>query len=220
MSRALAVLVTPMACCDPGTLRRMRAGDDDPGDEPERVDWAELVRRARDGDPTAKGALVENLKRLVWHTIAEFGLSKEDREDIFAGTFCRMFERLDSIRQPDRLPGWVATTARNEAHTLLRARGRLVVSDDLGDSEDVELPIDDALLDEELNVALRAAFESLPPGCRKILRLLFADSRLSYEDIGEQLDMPHGSIGPTRQRCLDRLRNSPHLRPFLEGGQP
>jgi len=193
---------------------------DDAGDQPARTDFALLVKLARDGDPVAKEALVTNLQRLVWYTIADFGLSRDDRQDVFAGTFCRLFERLGTILEPDRLPGWIATTARNEAHTLLRARGRVVLSDDMEEGEDVDPASDEELLDDELRVALRAGFRALSPSCRELLRLLSADPRLSYQEIGGLLDMPHGSIGPTRQRCLERLRNTPPLRPFLEGGQP
>lgn len=191
-----------------------------PGDGRPRPDFTELVKLACDGDMAAKAALVDRLQRLVWYTIADFGLSREDRQDVFAGTFCRLFERLATIREPNRLPGWIATTARNEAHTLLRARGRVVVTDDLGDREDLEPGTDEHLLDRELHIAMQAAFRRLPHNCRELLRHLTAVPRLSYEEIGDLLAMPHGSIGPTRQRCLDRLRNTAELRPFQEGGQP
>jgi RNA polymerase sigma factor (sigma-70 family) len=193
---------------------------DEAKDRPARADFDRLVQGARGGDPAAKEALVNSLKGLVWHTIADFGLSLEDRQDVFAGTFCRLFERLDTIRQPDRLPGWIATTARNEAHTLLRARGRFVLTDEIKERDDPEPSSDDKLLTRELHAALRLGFRSLPAACRQLLRLLSADPRPSYQEIGELLDMPHGSIGPTRQRCLERLRNTSPLRPFLEGGLP
>jgi RNA polymerase sigma factor (sigma-70 family) len=175
---------------------------------------------AKDGDGAAKEALVEGLQRLVWYSIADFGLSNEDRQDVFAGTFCRLFERLGTIREPDRLPGWIATTARNEAHTLLRARGRYVVTDAFGEHEDSEPPTDQGLLDAELRTAMQAAFLTLSRSCRELLRLLTTEPRLTYEEIGQLLEMPHGSIGPTRQRCLERLRNTPELRSFHDGGQP
>jgi RNA polymerase sigma factor (sigma-70 family) len=190
------------------------------GDRFVRPNFVELVTLARDGDQSAKAALVDSLHRLVWRTIADFGLSLEDRQDVFAGTFCRLFERLDTIREPDRLPGWIATTARNEAHTLLRARGRVVVSDEIDERDDTGPPTDERILDLELHGAIQAAFLGLPANCQELLRLVTAVPRLSYEEIGTLLDKPHGSIGPTRLRCLERLRNSPELRPFLEGGQP
>jgi len=200
----------------------MRAPGDDPGPRPDRPDFRELTKLARDGDRAAKDALVDGLQRLVWHTIGGFGLSREDRQDVFAGTFCRLFEQLDrdKIRDPERLPGWIVTTARNEARTLLRARGRVVVSDDLGDREDSDPPTDSRLLDNELGGALQIAFRALPRNCQELLRLVTAVPRVSYDEISELLGMPHGSIGPTRQRCLDRLRTMPPMRPFLEGGQP
>jgi RNA polymerase sigma factor (sigma-70 family) len=177
---------------------------------------------AREGDRSAKDGLVEALDRLVWHTIGAFGLSREDRQDVFVGTFCRLFEQIerDRIREPERLPGWMATTARNEAKTLLRVRGRVVVTDELADREDTDPPADARLLDEELGSALREAFHGLSGDCQELLRLCSAVPRLSYEEIGARLDKPHGSIGPTRQRCLERLRHMPALRPFREGGQP
>ncbi len=198
----------------------MRVAADNPGDTPAPVDFVQLVELARNGDLAAKEALVDHLKGLVWHTIADFGLSREDRQDVFAGAFCRLFESLGTIREPGRLPGWIATTARNEAHTLLRARGRTVVSDEMEEGDDTMPPTDEEFLDRELRTALWAGFQVLPHSCRELLRLLTADPRISYEEIGGLLDMPHGSIGPTRQRCLERLRNTPQLRPFLEGGRP
>ncbi|MDQ1393209.1 MAG: hypothetical protein QOF30_2186 [Acidimicrobiaceae bacterium] len=209
-----------MRLAPPSTLRLMRAAADHPAGGSARPDFAELVKLARDGDLQAKEALVEALQRLVWHTIGDFGLSRDDRQDVFAGTFCRLFERLHTIREPERLPGWIATTARNEAHTLLRARGRVVVSDEPLEREDSEPSTDDRLVEREVRVALHTAFRALPRNCRELLRLLTAMPRLSYEEISELLAMPHGSIGPTRQRCLDRLRSAPEFRPFIEGGQP
>jgi RNA polymerase sigma factor (sigma-70 family) len=199
----------------------MRA-EGDSGDGPTRPDFAALVKMSREGDAGAKDALVDALDRLVWHSIGTFGLSREDRQDVFVGTFCRLFEQIerDKIREPDRLPGWIATTARNEAKTLLRVRGRVVATEDLGDREDPDPPADARLLDQELGSALAEAFTGLSGECQELLRLCTAVPRLSYQEIGVRLDKPHGSIGPTRQRCLERLRNMPALRPFREGGQP
>ena len=215
----------PLAACpatvQPGftTLRKMRAANDP--ESRNRPDFVELVKLARDGDASAKDALVGALQRLVWHSIAEYGLSKEDRQDVFVGTFCRLFEQIarDKIRDPERLPGWIATTARNESKTLLRLRGRVVLSDEMAEREDDDPPTESALLDHELTTALHHAFQHLSATCRELLRLASAVPRLSYDEIGDRLDMPHGSIGPTRQRCLERLRSRPELRPFLEGGQ-
>ena len=155
------------------------------------------------------------LQRVVWRAIGRFDLSAEDRKDAFAATFFRLYERLDTVREPAKLPGWVATTARNEVHTLLRGR-----RDRPMDAVDLPLPPHEeepegALVDGELRVALQAALAGLSIACQDLLRLLTIDPPLSYADIGEALGLPHGSIGPTRQRCLERLRAAPQLLPFL-----
>lgn len=193
---------------------------DHPPDRPARSPFSDLVKLARDGDQSAKASLVDKLQRLVWHTIAEFGMSREDRQDVYAATFARLFEHLDTIRDPERLPGWIATTARNEAHTLLRARARVVVSDEMEEETDPRPASDHRLLAGEVRTAVYAAFRTLPRNCRELLRLLMVEPRPSYAEIGEMLGMPHGSIGPTRQRCLDRLRHAPAIQPFLDGGRP
>ena len=174
-----------------------------------------LVARALAGERAAWDGLVARLQRVVWRAIGRFDLSAEDRKDAFAATFFRLYERLDTVREPAKLPGWVATTARNEVHTLLRGR-----RDRPMDAVDLPLPPHEeeperALVDDELRVALRAALAGLSAACQDLLRLLTIDPPLSYADVGEALGLPHGSIGPTRQRCLERLRAAPQLMPFL-----
>jgi len=182
-------------------------------------DFAELVRLARGGDARAWEDIVHGLSGLVWRALADFGMSAADRQDVYAAAFFRLFERMETIREPSKLPGWIATTARNEARTLLRARNRFDVRDELGDRADDQAASDERLLEGELKAALKSAFGRLTPACQQLLRLVTADPKLSYREIGLLLDIPHGSIGPTRQRCLDRLRGTPELGRFLEGAQ-
>jgi RNA polymerase sigma factor (sigma-70 family) len=190
------------------------------GGRHESADFDALVALALDGESTAWDELVERLNRVAWRAIAGFDLAVEDRKDAFAATFCRLYERLDTVREPAKLPGWIATTARNEVLTLLRSRRRDIPSDNL----DLRLPaarpdFASDLMDTELRDALHAALTRLSPDCQELLRLLTVDPPLSYAEIGELLDMPHGSIGPTRQRCLERLRAAPELRPYLREAQ-
>jgi RNA polymerase sigma factor (sigma-70 family) len=180
-------------------------------------DFDELTHAALAGDQPAWEELVGRLQKVAWRAIGGFDLSPEDRKDAFAGTFFRLYERLGTIREPGKLPGWVATTARNEVLTLLRARRR-----DLPMAlEDEHLPPTEPepagrLLELELRDALHRGLARLSGPCQQLLQLLTLDPPLSYVEVGELLDLPHGSIGPTRQRCLDRLRQTPELRPFLE----
>jgi RNA polymerase sigma factor (sigma-70 family) len=180
-------------------------------------DTGRLVREALAGERAAWETIVEGLKGVAWRVIWGFDLSAEDRDDAFAATFFRLYERLDSVREPEKLPGWVASTARNEVLTLLRARRRERPSDQtelFGEPAPDESG--DRLLDDELLVGVRAGFERLSAACQELLRLLTADPPLSYDEISTITGMPHGSIGPTRQRCLGSLRDTPEMRPFLE----
>ncbi|MCU1500660.1 MAG: polymerase subunit sigma-24 [Ilumatobacteraceae bacterium] len=178
----------------------------------------DLVGRALQRDQRAWQALVERLKGVAWKVLYGYDMSEEDRKDAFASTFFRLYEHLDTIREIEKLPGWVATTARNEAHTIFRRRKHAVPMDELPlrDPPVVEDP--DRLLADELSVALHDAFHRLPPQSQALMRLLTTDPPLAYDEISLILDIPRGSIGPLRQRCLERLRQSPELTPYLNGG--
>ncbi len=159
--------------------------------------------------------LVNRVKNVVWKTVNGFRLGRGDAEDAFAATFFRLAEHIDTIREPERLPGWVATTARNESLAILRRNRRVVALDPTdawvgGDHAD-------GVVDSELKQAIRESFELLSEACQQLLRLLTADPPLSYEEVAVVLDMPMGSIGPNRQRCLERLRSNRPMRPFISG---
>lgn len=181
-------------------------------------DLPALVARALERDQRAWRDLVNRLKGVAWKVIYSYDLSDEDRNDAFASTFFRLHERLATVREPEKLPGWVATTARNEANTVSRRRSKLVPM--------AELPLrtvdhgdhGEGLESDELRTALYAAFSSLSPEHQALMRMLSADPPIGYDEISRVLDLPHGSIGPTRARCLQRLRTSPELAPFLNGG--
>jgi RNA polymerase sigma factor (sigma-70 family) len=175
----------------------------------------DLVARALDHDQRAWQALVERLKGVAWKVLYGYDMSEEDRKDAFASTFFRLYEHLATIREVDKLPGWVATTARNEAHTIFRRRKHAVPMDTLPlrDTPVVEDP--DELVAGELSQALHGALRRLPPQSQALMRLLTADPPLSYDEISTILDIPRGSIGPLRQRCLEKMRQSPELTPYL-----
>jgi RNA polymerase sigma factor (sigma-70 family) len=177
-----------------------------------------LVERAGTGDEDAWRSLVARLKGVVWKTLYGFDLDDVDRKEVFGTAFFRLYERLGTVRDPERLPGWVATTTRNEVYALLRARKRLVPTDEVPLAAVVAGDHAEGLLDDELHRAVAAAFTRLRPQDQALLRLLTAEPPLAYEDIARILSMPHGSIGPTRQRCLAQLRRSPELAAYLDGG--
>ncbi len=175
-----------------------------------------LAALARTGDDRSWRQLVDRLKGVAWKVLYGFDLTQEDRKDAFAASFFHLYERLGTIRELEKLPGWVATTARNEALMLVRRRDRQVPMEELPYRETSAGDHDSALLDGELKRAMLLAFERLPADAQALLRLCTADPPLGYDEISRLLGMPRGSIGPKRQRCLERLRNSPELAPFLE----
>lgn len=123
-------------------------------------------------------------------------------------TWLRLVEHLPRITTPASVRGWLATTARRECLRILREGARCRPSDELPEAALQPDPprIDARLLESERNEALWQAFRRLPSRDQALLGLLLADPPLSYEQIGLAMDMPTGSVGPTRARCLARLR--------------
>lgn len=169
----------------------------------------ELLAAAAAGDQPAWDALVERYGNLVWHVARGFRLDDVDTQDAVQTTWLHLVEQLDRIREPQALPGWLATTARRECLRLLRQRGRVVTADDATvDLADAGPAVDEGLLREERDRALWRAFATLRERCRTLLLLLMGDPPQAYAVIGESLGLPIGSIGPTRARCLDQLRTA------------
>lgn len=168
----------------------------------------QLIASAIEGDQTAWNTLVARYTRLVWHVIHGFGaLSDDDRADVHQTVWLQLVERLDTIRDPERVGSWLATTARNQCISRLRTLGiELPDPDSAADVPSEASTGEQLVLDGERDAALWTAFGTLRTGCQQLLRLLLADPPFSYDEIAEILDMPRGSIGPTRQRCLERLR--------------
>jgi RNA polymerase sigma factor (sigma-70 family) len=168
-----------------------------------------LVRAAAAGDQAAWDALVERFAPLLWSIARGHGLGSADAADVSQTTWLRLVEHLDRIREPDRLAGWLAVTARNECLRILRRSGRDVPSlEETIDLSDPRLPpVEAGVLVEERDQLLWRAFEGLSPRCQLLLRLVMADPPLSYQEVGELLGIPIGSIGPTRGRCLAQLRD-------------
>lgn len=167
------------------------------------------VERAAAGDEFAWHALVHRFNGLVWAVTRSHRLSDDDAADVVQTVWMRLFEHLDRLRDPARVGVWLTTTARHECQALRRpARLVLVPSgDDLPEPVDEHAPgHDDSLLKRERDAALWESVERLSERDQALLRLLVSDHAPSYEEIGASLEMPIGSIGPTRARALERLR--------------
>jgi RNA polymerase sigma factor (sigma-70 family) len=168
-----------------------------------------LVARAAMGDQAAWDEIVERYVSLVWSICARFQLSSHDREDVSQNVWLLLVEQLGKLREPAALPGWIATTTQRECLRVVMAARK---SERLGTGLDDALQfVDHTMIDEEIlmaerNAALRAAFAELPPKCQQLLAMLTSDPPSSYAEISAKLQIPVGSIGPQRARCLERLR--------------
>jgi RNA polymerase sigma factor (sigma-70 family) len=170
---------------------------------------AELVQRASDGDQDAWDALVDRFGGTVWAIARGHRLNAADAADVFQTTWLRLLENIDRIQQPSRVGAWLATTARRECLRVLRLAGRQIPN---GEDFDV-LPdpastrsADADLVARERKVIVNELVDQLPIRSQLLLRMLSADTPLSYLEISEALSMPVGSIGPTRARALEQLR--------------
>jgi RNA polymerase sigma factor (sigma-70 family) len=175
----------------------------------------DLVTRARNGDQQAWDALVERYAPLIWSICRRYGLGGADADDVGQTVWLHLVDQLDRLRDPAALAGWLATTTRRECLSVRRAAQRLQASGQVPGVEDIpdeHAPIaEEELLAAERHAALREALTCLPPRCQELMVLLLADPPLPYAQISARLGIPVGSIGPSRARCLNKLRRHPAI---------
>jgi RNA polymerase sigma factor (sigma-70 family) len=176
-----------------------------------------LIARCRAGDAAAWPMLVARYQRLVFAVVRRAGLDEHAAADVFQTVFMRLLQHLDRIAEPARLQAWIVTTAKREA-LLQRRRARREVAAEVGhdatdDDHDIGGTAADGAPGPEQTIdhwqqlmQVREALDRLDPRCRRLLQALFANESVGYDELSRQLDMPVGSIGPTRARCLAKLR--------------
>jgi RNA polymerase sigma factor (sigma-70 family) len=171
-----------------------------------------LVRAARAGDDAAWTQLINRFDHAQRRIARSYGLQPGDVDDVVQMTWIRLHQNIARLREPAALAGWLATTTRREAMRVLQNYVRERLSDDprLGHDNDGDRPEARALATEE-RVILERAIAALPDRQRRLLALLAAQPDANYEHISATLEMPLGSIGPTRARGLGRLRRDPEL---------
>jgi len=168
------------------------------------------VRSAAAGDRDAWEAIVARYHRLIRHVIRAHRLDAHEAADVTQTTWLRLVQHLPSIREPEALAGWLATTAHRESLRALRRAGREEPCADLSCWETAQQNDADpeaVALARESGRLLWRCVDELPARDRLLLHLLMADPPLSYRQISTILDMPIGSIGPVRARALRRLRH-------------
>ena len=177
-----------------------------------------LVASAREGDQGAWNAIVERFLPLVCALVRRHRLSEADGDDVSQTVWLRLVEHLGSLREPEALPGWLATTARREALRAATTSGRVVSVEPgahlLEGIDDIDF--DQLLVDQERDQAMRDALAELPADRRRLLELLVSDPPTPYDEISDILGMPIGSIGPTRARALAQLSKTRAFRAWHE----
>jgi len=175
----------------------------------------DLVTCAKKGDKQAWDALVERYAPLIWSICRRYRLSSADADDVGQRVWLQLVSQLDKVRDPAALPGWLATTTWRECVKIRRATrssqalGRVL---DAGHIPDQQTRMaEHVLLAAERHAALCEAFARLPPCCQRLIAVLIEDPPVPYAQISARLGIPVGSIGPSRSRCLEKLRRDPAI---------
>ena len=178
-------------------------------------DLTALVARARNGDKQAWDELVERYSPLIWSICRRYRLGRADAEDASQSVWLQLADQLAALRDPAALPGWLATAIQRECGRVLRAARKQEPPGHRLDAADIPDQATEAaeheLLRAERHAALREAFMHLPPHSQKLISLLIQDPPVPYAEISAMLGIPVGSIGPSRSRCLDKLRRDPAI---------
>jgi RNA polymerase sigma factor (sigma-70 family) len=162
----------------------------------------------RGGEAAALDRLVRAMTPMLWHTVRAYRVDAATAEDVVQATWLAFVRSASRVEEPQAVVRWLAVTARREAWRAARAAGRV----DLVEEEalDLRLPAGEstetAVVRNHRDAALWAAVEQLSDRCRRLLRVVAFSDRPDYGLLSQELGMPVGSIGPTRGRCLDKLR--------------
>jgi len=168
-------------------------------------DDVDLIGACLDGNEQAWTILIERYSRLIYTIPLRFGLAKPVADEVFQETCLILLEKLDTLHDHQRIASWLVTVTRRAC--IQRWRRKAVQTVDLQESSKASDDIENEVLRVEQHHLVQRALENLEPRCRRLLQWLFFEvPSPSYDDIAEKLNIPKGSIGPTRSRCLDKLR--------------
>lgn len=170
--------------------------------------YARLYLAARAGDRIAQRTLVEELNEPLWRVARRAGLDPESAADVVQTAWLRLWRNKDGLNQPRALTKWLRTTVSREAWNVAGHAKREIVSDPLDIKEPAIEGIEDGFVRDAEREAVRRAFLAQDDRCRALLAYVAAFHRPDYDVISEELGMKRGSIGPTRGRCLDKLRKT------------
>ena len=180
----------------------------------------DLVTRAGKGDKQAWDALVERYAPLIWSICRRHRLSSADADDTGQRVWLQLVSELDKVCDSAALPGWLATTTHRECGNIRRATRRLQALGRVLDARHIPGQqagvIEQELLAAERHATLHEAFTRLPPCCQRLIAVLIEEPPVPYAQISARLSLPVGSIGPTRSRCLEKLRRDPAIAALID----
>lgn len=194
----------------------MRANSSDEHPHRRRQSWSDgkLIGACIDGDGEAWATLLDRYSGLMYSVALQVGLNRDDASDVFQIVSMILLDHLGDLRSADRIASWLITVTRREAMRVLRRErmrrmpGQAVDQQDVTDTtaeEPSDLSARMVALQEQQCV--REALSRLAPRCRAMVEMLFLwDPPASYAEVASRLGIPVGSVGPTRARCLARLR--------------
>ena len=172
-------------------------------------DDARLVKECLAGNEDAWSGLIEKYKALIYSIPIKFGLSPQDASDVFQTTCLELLARLPDLRKPRALAKWLMQVAHHECYRWKRSQQRMVSRDAEPDLPEPEIPaLAESLLQQaEEEQILRDAIRLLTPQCQRLVALLFFETPARpYAEVAQELGLAQGSIGFTREKCLERLR--------------
>jgi RNA polymerase sigma factor (sigma-70 family) len=167
----------------------------------------ELLSLARQGDDSAWAEIVVRYRGLVSSVVRAYRLQDADARDAEQRTWLRLVEHLGSLRDPDRLGGWLATTASRECLRILR-EGQTLVGLEMDAVPATDPGVEEQVIDADTAARLWQIVATLPPRGRTIMRALFADEPRPYAEVARATGIPIGSLGPSRARLIDRVRRT------------
>jgi RNA polymerase sigma factor (sigma-70 family) len=197
---------------DRSETRPAKVGAQRGGDEPEPVSvWnqaAEQFRAWRAGEPTALDDLVRTLSPVLWHVVRAYGLEREQAEDVVQTTWLTLVRRHESIADAQAVASWMITAARREAWRLAKAAARTtpVLDEVIERRVPSQRSADVEVVRADEHERLWQCVLQLDARCQRLLRIVAFEERPDYAGIAKDMDMPVGSIGPTRGRCLTKLK--------------
>jgi RNA polymerase sigma factor (sigma-70 family) len=166
-----------------------------------------LLERAAQGDQLAWKGLIEKYDGLVRWVARSFRLQAADVHDVSQTTWLRLIQHLDTIRDPEGLPAWLAVTASRESLSILRQASRKPTVPISDETPDATVDLEESAVSRDAAAGLWAAVAELPHRQQHLLIVLFREDMRSYEEVAGKCGMPIGSIGPTRARALSHLRH-------------